>query len=108
MKFALPVLLSFPFTLQVFALMDPADVSVVAWRSYAQYIKDFMTAGQALIPGKYFLFVTPPTKYGLRCGNPVPDAVTNWDIFGRVDSLQSGDSPVSEIIGPSYVDHLRA
>jgi hypothetical protein len=94
--------------LQVFALIDQADVSLVSWRIYAQYIKDFMTAGQALVPGKYFLFVIPPTEYGLRCGNPVPNAVTNWDIFGRVDSLQSGDSLLFETTGPSHVDHPRA
>ncbi|OOO11437.1 hypothetical protein OAory_01079070 [Aspergillus oryzae] len=47
--------------------------------------------------GLDYVYVCPPTEHGLRAGRPIPDAVTNSNVYSVADSLQRVDSPLFTI-----------
>ncbi|KAF2179583.1 hypothetical protein K469DRAFT_693949 [Zopfia rhizophila CBS 207.26] len=88
--------------------MPQEDASMIAYRAYGKFIKDFVTGGQTLQKNQQYVYVTPPTEYFIRGGDPAPEAVTNFDLEARVDPLQSTESPLFEILNrPKYVDSLQ-
>ncbi|QRD90090.1 hypothetical protein F9C07_2256673 [Aspergillus flavus] len=47
--------------------------------------------------GLDYVYVCPPTEHGLRAGRPIPDAVTNSNVYSVANSLQRVDSPLFTI-----------
>ncbi|RAQ75998.1 hypothetical protein COH20_001468 [Aspergillus flavus] len=47
--------------------------------------------------GLDYVYVCPPTEHGLRAGRPIPDAVTNSNVYSVADSLQRVYSPLFTI-----------
>ncbi|KAG9246859.1 hypothetical protein BJ878DRAFT_532959 [Calycina marina] len=108
-SFAIHKLVAFlPFikALEAQSLLSFEDASRIAWRAYGNMVEQVMTAGQPLVKGKDFLFVTPPSTVAIRGGAPCPEAVTNNELFPFADSLQAGDSPLLDMAGVSYIQAL--
>ena len=85
-----------------------SEARLVAWRAYADFVSQLLTAGQPLMKGKDFIYVTPPNLAAVRGGTPVPESVTNFDLFSLADGLQFLNEPLLDPQGPSYIDALYA
>lgn len=85
-----------------------SEARLVAWRAYGDFISQMLTAGQPLVKGRDLIFVTPPNLAAVRGGTPVPESVTNFDLFQLADGLQSQSEPLLDPLGPSYIDALYA
>ncbi|GAB1193359.1 hypothetical protein APSETT444_002573 [Aspergillus pseudonomiae] len=67
------------------------------WRAYGQFVKRLLLGPNTPKEGLDYVYVCPPTEHGLRGGRPIPDAVTNSNVFSVADSLQRADSPLFTI-----------
>lgn len=67
------------------------------WRAYGQFIKWLLLSPSDSKEGLDYVYVCPPTEHGLRAGRPIPDAVTNSNVYSVADSLQRVDSPLFTI-----------
>ncbi len=99
------VLLALANLLNAQALPD-SEARLIAWRAYGNFVTDLLTAGQPLTPGKDFVYVNPPNLAAVRGGSPCPQSVTNFDLFGVADGLQTISEPLMDPNGPSYIDNL--
>lgn len=79
-----------------------SEARLIAWRAYGDFVKTSLTASVPLVPGKDYLFITPPNMAAIRGGTPVPDAVTNFDLYPFADGLQNIDEPLYNPQGPTY------
>jgi len=70
------------------------DGDSLIYRSYGQFVKQLLLGPNTLQQGLDYIYVCPPTEHGIRGGRPVPDSVTNYNIFEFADSLQRADSPL--------------
>jgi len=87
--------------------LDATSATLLAWRTYGEFVQQYLTAGAPLTPGVDFIYVTPPSLSSIRGGSPVPYAVQNFDLFTFADSLQNKTVPLLNPIGPSYVQNLE-
>lgn len=87
--------------------VDSEEASLIGWRAYGSFIQQYITAGVPLTPGVDFVYVTPPTSNFVRGGTPVPESVTNWELFSTVDPLQNASNPLLGTDGPSYSQSLE-
>ena len=77
------------------------------WKAYAHALRTSLThddgglnqTGQAI-------YVTSPFQIDIPSGNYVDDAITNYHIYKKVDSIQSRDRPFYDVTGDSYFDRL--
>ncbi|KAF2007466.1 hypothetical protein P154DRAFT_119796 [Amniculicola lignicola CBS 123094] len=83
------------------------EASLIAWKAYGDLIRQYITSNAPLTPGVDFIYVTPPTSQFVRGGTPVPESVTNFELFGAVDPLQNVNSPLLGTTGASYVQSLE-
>jgi hypothetical protein len=80
------------------------DAAAMAWRAYANFVRDSLIGPSSI--GSFKIFVTPPTMMGIAAGDPVPQAVTNQQIFDVADGLQNATDPYTKMGQRSYVDAL--
>jgi hypothetical protein len=109
MKFFLARLVAFlPLirALEAQTLLSYEDASLIAWRAYGTMVSQYITAGQPLKKGTDFIFVTPPSTIAVRGGTPVPEAITNNDLWPFADSLQLNNDPLFDVAGMSYIQAL--
>jgi len=92
--------------LEAQTLLSFEDASRIAWRSYGSMVEQTILAGQPLVKGRDFVFITPPSTVAIRGGTPCPEAVTNNELFPFADSLQRTDDPFLDLAGVSYVQAL--
>lgn len=83
-----------------------SEARLTAWRAYGDLVAQLLTAGVPLTKGKDFVYVTPPNMAAVRGGTPVPESVTNFDLFGFADGLQNQSEPLLDPQGPSYIQAL--
>ncbi|RDL35699.1 Uncharacterized protein BP5553_06311 [Venustampulla echinocandica] len=83
-----------------------AEARLQAWRAYGTFVSQQLTAGVPMVPGKDFIYVTPPNMAAVRGGTPCPDSVTNFDLFALADGLQTVSQPLLDTSGASYIDSL--
>ncbi|KAH8595520.1 hypothetical protein B0O99DRAFT_671946 [Bisporella sp. PMI_857] len=83
------------------------DATLLAWRAYGNFVTDYLTAGQGLVKGVDYVYVTPPSSSAVRGGSPVPFAVQNNDLFQFANALQKPDEPLLNAFGPSYIQNLN-
>lgn len=101
------------FLLQLISLsatalaVDSEEASLIAWKAYGSLIQQYITANVPLTPGVDFIYVTPPTSSFVRGGTPVPESVTNFELFNTVDPLQNASNPLLGTDGPSYSQTLE-
>jgi hypothetical protein len=80
------------------------DAAAMAWRAYANFVREGLLGGSAI--GNFKVFVTPPTMMGIAGGDPVPQAITNQQIYDTADGLQNATDPYTKMGQRSYVDAL--
>lgn len=85
-----------------------SEARLVAWRAYGDFVGQLLTAGQPITKGRDFVYVTPPNLAAIRGGTPVPESVTNFDLFSFADGLQKQSEPLLDPQGASYIDALYA
>ena len=85
-----------------------SEARLVAWRAYGDFVGQLLTAGQPITKGRDFVYVTPPNLAAVRGGTPVPESVTNYDLFPLADGLQKQSEPLLDPQGASYIDALYA
>ncbi|KAF2464023.1 uncharacterized protein BDR25DRAFT_243743 [Lindgomyces ingoldianus] len=85
------------------------DGDTLVWRAYGELVKKSLVGSNVPTLGVDYIFVCPPTEFGIRGGSAIPDAVTNWNISKVADSLQRADSPLF-VVGAdgSYYTSLQA
>ena len=83
-----------------------SEARLVAWRAYGNFVGSLLTAGQPLTKGRDFVYVTPPNLAAVRGGTPVPESVTNYDLYYLADGLQNQSEPLLDPQGPSYINAL--
>ena len=96
-----------PFVCIASGQLSSNDATLLAWRAYGKFVTDYLTAGQGLIKGKDYVYVTPPSSSAVRGGSPVPFAVQNFDLFTFADALQKPNEPLLNPAGPSYIQNLN-
>ena len=87
--------------------MSQSDASLLAYQAFGRWVSIYLTAGQSLRKDEDFIFVTPLTEYGIPGGAPVPQSITNYQLWQRVDALQSPDNPLYIAGGARYVPSLN-
>ena len=92
--------------LEAQSLLSFEDASRIAWRAYGSMVEQTILAGQSLVKGRDFVFVTPPSTVAIRGGTPCPAAVTNNELYPFADSLQRNDDPFLDLAGVSYIQAL--
>lgn len=85
-----------------------SEARLVAWRAYGDFVSQLLTAGQPIVKGRDLVYVTPPNLAAVRGGTPVPESVTNFDLFPLASALQNQSEPLLDPQGPSYIDALYA
>jgi hypothetical protein len=85
-----------------------SEARLVAWRAYGDVVSQLLTAGQPIVKGRDLVYVTPPNLAAVRGGTPVPESVTNFDLFSLANALQNQSEPLLDPQGPSYIDALYA
>nr|KMM68425.1 hypothetical protein CPAG_04752 [Coccidioides posadasii RMSCC 3488] len=85
----------------------PAGDSII-WRAYGQIIKRLLLGPNELEQDLDYIYICAPTEHGLRGGQSIPDAVTNFNISSIADTLQRANSPMFMIRTElSYVQSLN-
>ena len=83
-----------------------SEARLAAWRAYSDFVSQPLTAGQPIVKGRDLVYVTPPNLAAVRGGTPVPESLTNFDLFSLADELQNQSEPSLDPNGPSYIDAL--
>jgi hypothetical protein len=100
------------YIIEVLSLLKAAnaqvDSSLIAWNAYGKIVNQWLTGGATPRPGIDYIFVTPPTVGTLQAGTPIPQQVTNAQLFKLADTLQRPDAPIFDTTGDSYVTSLDA